>query len=121
MSETFFFDTYALIEVIRGNPKYVPYSKAQAITTIFNIAELNYILKKEHPKKVADDFTNKYKPCTIKFLWEDIINAMDLKTKHRNLSIPNAIGYIVAKRYNVKFLTGDEDFKALDNVEFIKR
>jgi len=43
---------------------------------------------------------------------------MDLKTKHRKLSIPDVIGYIIAKKYSVKFLTGDEDFKDLDNVEF---
>jgi uncharacterized protein len=121
MNETFFFDTYALIEIIRGNQNYLRYIKSRAITTIFNISELNYALKKEHPKKIADELTNKYKSCTIKVLWEDIIGAMDLKTKHRNLSIPDAIGYTVAKRYNSKFLTGDEDFKDFDNVEFVKK
>jgi len=50
MNETFLFDTYALIEIIRGNPNYSEYTKSKAITTIFNISELNYILKKEHPK-----------------------------------------------------------------------
>jgi uncharacterized protein len=46
---------------------------------------------------------------------------MDLKTKHRKLSIPDAIGYTIAKRLEIKFLTGDEDFKNYDNVEFVKK
>ncbi len=121
MNETFFFDTYALIEIIRGNQNYAKYIKTKAITTIFNIAELNYNLKKEHPKKIADGYTAKFKPCTVKVLWEDIENAMDLKNKYKNLSIPDAIGYTIAKRYNIKFLTGDEDFSQFENVEFIKK
>ena len=45
--EKFFFDTYAFFEIIRGNPKYEKYKNVIAITTIFNLAELNYNLKKK--------------------------------------------------------------------------
>ena len=45
---------------------------------------------------------------------------MDLKTTHRKLSIPDAIGYTVARRLNIKFLTGDKDFEGMENVEFVK-
>ena len=51
---------------------------------------------------------------------EDVKEAMDLKIKNKNLSIPNTIGYTVAKRHNVKFLTGDEGFRNMDHVEFVK-
>lgn len=121
MNETYFFDTYAIIEVIRGNPKYRPYTNCRIITTVFNLAELNYILKKEKTKEVSDKLTEKYAPAVVKVSLDDIKNAMNLKTKHRNLSIPDAIGYIIAKRYEVKFLTGDSDFKDFDNVEFIQK
>jgi len=46
---------------------------------------------------------------------------MDLKIKHKDLSIPDVIGYIVAKRYGAKFLTGDEGFRNMENVEFVKK
>ena len=46
---------------------------------------------------------------------------MSLKLKHKNLSIPDSIGYITAKRLGIKFLTGDEDFRNFENVEFIKK
>ena len=120
MSNTYFFDTYALIEIIRGNSNYNQYTNSKIITTIFNLAELNYILKKEMSKEKADNYTKDYFFFEAKVTIKDLISAMDLKTKHRNLSIPDAIGYTVAKRYNVQFLTGDEDFRSLDNVEFVK-
>ncbi len=41
-SPAYFFDTYAFFEIIRGNPGYRKYAEVQAITTIFNLAELNY-------------------------------------------------------------------------------
>lgn len=120
MNNSYFFDTYAFFEVLRGNPKYDNYTDARIITTIFNIAELNYNLKKTHSKQLADSIIEKYKQFIVPLLLDDVKKAMDLKIKHKFLSIPDAIGYTVAKRYSVKFLTGDDDFKNFDNVEFVK-
>lgn len=120
MGEIFFFDTYAFFEIIRGNPKYKPYTECQGITTIFNLAELNYNLKKEKDKKIADYYTDRYSAFIAEVSIDDIKNAMDLKTTYRDLSIPDAVGYTVAKKYNVKFLTGDKDFEVMENVEFVR-
>ena len=120
MSETFFFDTYAFFEVIRGNLNYEKYIDVKFFTTIFNLAELNYNLKKEKDKKVSDLIIDKYSSSTVEVIIEDVKEAMDFKTMHRQLSIPDAIGYTIAKRLGVKFLTGDEDFRGMDNVEFVK-
>ena len=120
-NETYFFDTYALIEIISGNPKYEKYKGSGIITSIFNLAELNYILKKTMPKKKADEYTTDYEDFAADVELDDVVEAMDLKTKFRKLSIPDAIGYAVAKRFDVKFLTGDSDFEGFDNVEFVKK
>ena len=121
MTETYFFGTYALFELIRGKPKYEKYINCKGILTIFNLAELNYNLKKEMTKKQADDYINKYKDFLVTVTLNDIQEAMDPKTKRRNLSIPDAIGYTIAKRFQVKFLTGDSDFIDLSNVEFVQK
>lgn len=118
--EAYFLDTYAIFEIIRGNQEYEKYADAGIITSVFNLAELNYNLKKEMPKVKADNYTADYHKFIIEVTLEDIKNAMDLKTKNRQLSIPDAIGYTIAKRYRVKFLTGDNDFRGFDNVEFVK-
>jgi len=121
MNETFFFDTYAFFEIIRGNPKYEKYKNTTAITTIFNLAELNYGLKKETTKQKADKITEEYNQLLIEVKIQDLKEAMDLKTKKRKLSIPDAIGYTLAKKRQVKFLTGDEAFRNMKNVEFVKK
>ncbi len=119
--ETYFFDTYAIFEVILGNEKYAPYKDVNAMTTVFNIAELNYNLKKEKSKDISDKTSEKYFGSVVEVTLDDIKEAMDLKIKNKDLSIPDVIGYTVAKRYGVKFLTGDEGFKNFDNVEFVKK
>ncbi len=121
MNEVFFFDTYAFIEIIAGNPKYKRFEDSQIITTIFNLAELNYILKKEMSKEKADKYVQEYEKYIAEVTIEDIKNAMDLKIRDKQLSIPDVVGYTVAKRYNIKFLTGDQGFKDKMNVEFIKK
>ena len=119
--EIFFFDTYALFEIIKGNENYTKYAKVGGVTTIFNIAEFNYNLKKERSKEEANKITDDFKSKTIKVEWEDVKKATDLKIKQKDLSIPDAIGYTVAKRLEIKFLTGDDDFKDFYNVEFVKK
>ena len=120
MSNLFFFDTYAFFEMIRGNPNYEKYKEINIITSIFNLAELNYGLKKEKNKEIADKITERYKSFLISITLEDIKKAMDLKIKFKKFSIPDAIGYTIAKKFNAKFLTGDEDFRNMPNVEFVK-
>ena len=121
MSEKYFFDSYALFEIVFGNKKYLKYAEAGGVTTLFNIAELNYGLKKEKSKEEADRITDSFKQATVKVFWDDLKDAMSLKLKYKNFSIPDSIGYITAKRLGIKFLTGDEDFKGFENVEFIKK
>ena len=120
MSEIFFFDTYAFFEIIRGNPDYKRYEEVNALTTIFNLAELNYGLKKEKTEKIADEITEKYRTFLVDVTLDDIKEAMNLKIKNKQLSIPDVIGYIISKKFNAKFLTGDECFKEMANVEFVK-
>lgn len=119
-NEIFFFDTYAFFEIIRGNPRYNPYLDSRIVTTIFNLAELNYNLKKEKDKKAVDEYTDKYSKFIVNVSIDDIKIAMDFKTIHRHLSIPDAVGYTVAKRLGIKFLTGDKDFEGMENIEFVK-
>ncbi|HIG93013.1 MAG: PIN protein [archaeon GW2011_AR9] len=117
----FFFDTYALFEIFRGNSKYTSYQDVVPVTTIFNLAELNYGLKKEVDSRVADDFTAKFLSFQTEVSFDDIKNAMSFKIKHKSLSIPDVVGYMVALRLQVKFLTGDEGFRNLPQVEFVKK
>lgn len=120
-SVIFFFDTYALFEIIRGNPKYHPYEEAVAVTTVFNLAELNYGLKKEMDETKANDITERFASTLTVVTVDDIKEAMSLRIRQKDLSIPDAIGYTVAQRLRIKFLTGDGDFEHRPDVEFVKK
>ena len=116
----YFFDSYAFFEIINGNSDYAKYEDVTALTTLFNLAELNYGLKKEKDAKIADEITEKYRPFLVDVSLDDVKEAMSFKSKNKDLSIPDVIGYIVAKRMKAKFLTGDEHFRHMPNVEFVK-
>jgi len=45
---------------------------------------------------------------------------LELRKKKLDLSYADAIGYAVSLRLMLMFLTGDEAFKNLENVEFVK-
>ena len=53
---------------------------------------------------------------------EDVKETTRLKIKYakRKLSIPDSMGYVIAKRLGIKFLTGDAKFEDLENAEFVK-
>lgn len=120
MSNIYFFDTYAFFEIVNGNPNYKKYENASVITSIFNLAEFNYGLKKEYKDEISDELTEKYKIFLVDVTLDDVKKAMDLKIKNKKLSIPDVIGYTLSLKHNVKFLTGDEEFKKIDNVEFVQ-
>ena len=42
-----------------------------------------------------------------------------LSWKDRGVSITDCVGYIMAKKLGIKFLTGDKEFEKLDGVEFV--
>ena len=48
-----FADTYALIELLKGNPNYENYSQADLVSTEFNILELTYALFRDFGRDEA--------------------------------------------------------------------
>lgn len=120
--KTFFFDTYALIELVKGNPNYLKYSEDIIITTQLNLIEFYYSLISDFSKEVAKATYSKFKDCSREFGDQIIFDAMDLRKKYnqRRLSYVDCIGYIFAKNNNIKFLTGDKEFEDMLGVEFVK-
>ena len=121
--KTFFFDTYALYEIIEGGKNYKKYTKNIAIvTTKLNLMELFYGLLIRYDEKTANNFYEKFLSYCTGIEDNIIKKAMIFRAlnKKRNLSYVDYIGYILAKQRNVKFLTGDKEFENMDNVEFVK-
>ena len=121
MSEAYFFDTYALIEIIKGSKNYEKYKDAKVVTTLLNLMELHYSTMKEFGKEKALMFFNELRGFMIEFGETDIINANYFKHKQgSNISYVDALGYVLSVKNGVKFLTGDKDFENVDGVEFVR-
>lgn len=117
----YFFDNYAIMEIIEGNPNYEPYIDSEIIINNFTFAELCYSLCKDKTPNM-DGYTEKYSKHIVSVSPEWVEEAMKFRYswKDRKVSVPDCIGYIMAKKLGIKFLTGDKEFKEMENVEFVK-
>lgn len=118
----YFFDTYALIEMLKGNPHYEPYRRARCATTRFHLTEFYYILLKDFGEGTAERSYAAFRPFVIDVEDEDIKNAcrLRLKLRKRSVSYVDALGYTIAKRRGIPLLTGDKEFEGVQGVEFIR-
>ena len=116
----YFFDTYALVEIIRNNPNYVKYIHEVISTSVFNTIELYYAQLRDLGEEKAKSSYYKFKDSVLEINDDIIFGAMKLKLKNKKLSYIDCIGYTFALKHNLKFLTGDKEFKDMDNVEFVR-
>jgi uncharacterized protein len=118
----YFFDTYALVEIINGNEGYNKFVNESVIVSILNIGELYLVNLGEFDKEHALNLINKFKFQSREITKDVIIYAMDFKNKYnkRDYSWADCIGYALSKKHKIKFLTGDKQFENMENVEFVK-
>ncbi|HUS50720.1 MAG TPA: PIN domain-containing protein [Candidatus Paceibacterota bacterium] len=118
----YFFDSYAVIEIVTGNPNYAKFVNEVPIITIFNLAEIYYSSLNRLDDKRADEIYEKYCQCVVEVSDEILKKAIKFRkeNKKKDLSYADCIGYICALENNMKFLTGDKEFEGMRNVEFVK-
>jgi len=119
----FYFDTYAIYELIEGNENYKPYAGGIAlITTKLNLMELHYGFLVKYGKTAADYYYDQFEKFAVE-IDSDIIKAANefrALMRGKRLSYVDCIGYVLAKARNARFLTGDKEFQGLENVQFVK-
>ncbi len=121
---TFFFDTYALLEIVGGNPKYFHLRDVQYSITFLNLLEFYYnLLAAGFSEEEARQWHKHLKENVVQVDDIDVYDAMKfrLENKKLDLSYADALGYIFAKRHGIPFVTGDKAFEHLDGVIFIKK
>ena len=119
---SFFFDSYAFFEILKGNLNYKKYLDYNIITTKLNLYELYLGTLRESGEENAEIVFDKYFKFVIDFDEGVIKEAAKLKNKlnKRDVSMTDCIGYCLARQLNVPFLTGDNEFRDLEGVEFVK-
>jgi len=116
----FFLDTYALIEIVRGNPRYRRYLSAELRTGLWNLAELYLAILRDRGDAEARRQFVRFRTIAVDPDDEWLFEALALKARRPALSYADAIGYTAARRVGARFLTGDEAFRRLPDVEFCR-
>lgn len=118
----YFFDTYALYEIISGNKNYEKYKELTITLSVLNVAELYWNLLKEKNKKAANEQIEKLNFEILDIDCNLIVDAVLFRHENKkyDVSLPDAVGYLLAKKHHLKFLTGDKFFENKDQVEFVK-
>ena len=121
--DAYFFDTYAIIEIVKGNPKFMKYVGSQIIITEFILAELCLSLIRELGIQKSFYYVDKYSQFVVPVNKEIIKRAMMYRFENskKNVSMTDCIGYFLSKDLGMKFLTGDKEFKNMKNVEFVTK
>jgi predicted nucleic acid-binding protein len=119
----FFYDSYAVIEYLKDNPHYTSYFEQHTgILTTLNLLEIYYSALQEAGRERADRVFTMLYPLVEEPSPETMKRAMQFRLQYRkrNISYADCVGYHVALEKGVKFLTGDNQFKDLPEVEFVK-
>lgn len=118
----YFFDSYAIIEIISENKNYEAYKEEEIVTSILNIGEVYYNLLREKGEETADYWYKMLKQSAFLVDDETIVKAMKFRfeNKAKKFSFIDCVGYIIAKDKGLRFLSGDNAFENFDNVEFVK-
>ena len=121
MTSKYFFDSYAVIEILKMSENYYRFAYAEFLITKLNLFEIYYRILRESEEKAHLAMTNLYGNA-VDFDETVIEQACKLKLANteKNLSMADCIGYVVAMKAGVKFLTGDKEFRDMPNVEFVK-
>ncbi|MEK6829926.1 MAG: PIN domain-containing protein [Nanoarchaeota archaeon] len=116
-------DTYALIEIKLGNPKFKDYLNHNFVIVDLILAEFYSVLLREENEETANFWFKKLESYSIPASKEILIEAVKFRHKHKkdNISFFDAVGYIFSLKNGYKFVTGDKEFQGLLNVEFKKK
>ncbi len=119
----YFFDTYAIIEILNGNPSYQHYTEVDYAITQLNLIELHYYILRTFGEREAELALTQALKNTANFD-EQVITAANkfrFRNKSKELSTADCIGYAYALKNGLTFLTGDKEFEGLPCVEFVRK
>ena len=122
---TVLIDSWAWIEYFKGSKKgekakkYIE-GKERAIISAINIAEVYRWILKYYDEKIAEEKRKVMKErCFVISVDDEIaVNAAKIRNE-RKWGLGDSLIYATAKKENASVLTGDPDFKGLENVIFI--
>jgi len=117
-----FLDSYALIELIEGNPEYKKFAEQPIYTSSVNLVELAYHFAQKYPAGKLTKMVFLLNPQMIEIKPEQITKIALFRKENasKKFSYIDCIGYILARENRMVFITGDKAFKNMPNVGFVQ-
>ncbi len=121
-NEAFFFDTYALFALARESPNYASLANSRVATSYMNLYELYYMMSQGGERALATALFQELIAGAFHPEPETIKAAAEFRLKHVKLKLSyiDCLGYAIAQELKLPFLTGDEGFRGLPGVKFVK-
>jgi predicted nucleic acid-binding protein len=119
----YFLDSYALIALLSASENYKDIEISHGVTTQLNLMEVQYFL---HRKGIKDqeikDTLNYMLPMCVTYSPIDAFDSVKFRftNKKQKLSYVDSLGYTLAKKRGIEFVTGDMQFEGMKNVRFLK-
>jgi predicted nucleic acid-binding protein len=94
------------------------------VLTKLNLMEVYFKAANLHGHEAAKQIIERFSKYLVDFDIEDIAGSMKLREelmkKRMDISYVDALGYYLAKKMRIPFLTGDSYFQGLEGVKFVK-
>ena len=121
----FFLDSYAMLEIARGNPKYRSFIGESVITSRSNLLEVYCILLEHEEEALAKKVLEILGPIAADLPLELIPKVAYFRRRRlgatgRRFSYVDALGYVIARENGFTFLTGAQEFEGFPEVRFVR-
>lgn len=118
-------DSYALVAHLKDAPPYRPYfDEADLAITSMHLVEVGYWLIKEDREAEMNDALGALHPLVVdppaRVAHEAARFRRSMVRSGADCSYVDAWGYATAQWLGIPFLTGDDDFRKVPGVEFVK-
>ena len=122
-------DSWAILEWMSGRQPACDYvasllseaeeGRARLLMSAINVGEVYYFLRKHHTEALAESWreSSRTLPATIETpLADDIWSAASLKARFP-IAYADAFAAALAQKYNCPLVTGDPEFRRVDQLE----
>ena len=83
----YFLDTYAIVEIIKGNKNYEKFLDGEFFTSLLNLYELYYVMLRDYGQEAAKKYFFQFKDYIIRITDDYIFEASIFKLKHKKQRI----------------------------------
>ncbi|HLD76229.1 MAG TPA: PIN domain-containing protein [Candidatus Norongarragalinales archaeon] len=107
--------------MIRADPHYAEFMEEPVITSATNLAEVLYYALRTGQEKAYETAMQRLNPDLLDTNRRDWENAARIKFEYREkkLSLVDGLGYVLAEKNRLQFLTGDRQFEKMQNVKWV--